>query len=320
MTSPTAKPRQSRIKRREALLNSLARLVGCLAVVVSVACVFYVALRELWKGPPVDPIYEEVAMKEPWVPVEKAPPASESAKSSVSTDKRVIAAVPIQAAAAVSEGPPSFEGKRAIIEVAAQKFFAARSVPEKAPLCRDTERVRPLMESYYQRHPLTTFTWQKLGWMLPVKEPGYRFVFIQALFENHAPVSLIAEEAADGSFRIDWESSVRYSEIDWKDFLSERPGQPKLFRVIASRSTRPGTANDDVLELKHPVEKGTVLAAFDRNDPQFKSLVDQLQLRNWKDVPLTLRLCYSGSKSEGAIVRIAGIEGQGWLILQNTRS
>jgi hypothetical protein len=327
MTSPTVKPRQNRAKRREAMLNSVAKLVGCLAVVVAVACVFYVACRQIWRSPAVDPVYEQMAGEVPWVPLEKAPPseqpeATAPAAPPGASDRPVIAAVPVQQAAP-AENSVSYEGKRQEIEQTTQKFFAARSILEKVPFCRDAERVRPLMEAYYQRHPLKAPTLQKLGWMLPVKEPGYRLVFVQALFHDRAPLSLIAEESADGTFRIDWESSVRYSEIDWKDFLSERPGQPKLFRVIASKSSRPpapGSQHREALELKHPAEKGTVTAYFDRDDPQFKPLIEQLQLRNWKDVPLTLRLCYPNSKTDGGAVRIAGIEGQGWLILENTRS
>jgi hypothetical protein len=63
-----------------------------------------------------------------------------------------------------------------------------------------------------------------------------------------------------------------------------------------------------------------VLGYFDKSDPKFGSLVEQMQLGKWKDVPLTLRLCYPmpptplGQPS----VRIAGVEGKGWLILDGT--
>lgn len=340
MSSPTVKPRPIRAKRREAMFNTLAKLVGCVTVVISVAFVFYVACRQIWRGPAIDPIYEQMAHSSeevPWVPLEREPPPPQSAAQLPHTavpaaqpaaEKPVIAAVPISQAVRatplpVAAVPVSYEARRQDIQATTQRFFSARTIAEKAPVCRDAARVRPLMEAYYQKHPLTASALQKLGWLLPVKEPGYRLVFIQALFQDRAPLSLIAEESADGSFLIDWESSVRYSEIEWKDFLTSRPGEPKLFRVIASRSPRSANGTDEnqeTLEIKHPAENGTVTAHFDRNDPQLTSLVEQLQLRNWKDVPLTLRLCYPDTKSDGAAVKIAGIEGQGWLILQNTRS
>ena len=45
--------------------------------------------------------------------------------------------------------------------------------------------------------------------------------------------------------------------------------------------------------------------------------MEQLELGKWKDVPVTLRLCFPSAptKLEGLGVHIAGVEGKGWLIL-----
>ena len=43
-------------------------------------------------------------------------------------------------------------------------------------------------------------------------------------------------EETDGGFSVDWESSVQYCEMEWVDFLAAGPGDPKTFRVLASRS------------------------------------------------------------------------------------
>jgi len=51
------------------------------------------------------------------------------------------------------------------------------------------------------------------------------------------------------------------------------------------------------LELRHPAESGTVLGYFDRNDPKFAALVQQLEMGQWKDVPVTLRLCFPAAPS-----------------------
>ncbi|MDZ4289755.1 MAG: hypothetical protein U0984_17455 [Prosthecobacter sp.] len=295
MTSTTAKLRQSRSMRRQALFSAIAKLTGCLTFIITVASVFYVAIGQLWHSPAIAPAYQ--------------------VRSTVTTAAPVTAAIPGTVA--------DVESKRAVIESAAQRFLTAATVAEKLPLCRDAARVRPLMEDYYRRHPSgLPAVWDKLGWIVPVKEPGHRFVFAQAFLRGAEPVSLIAEELADGTFVIDWESAVRYSDIDWQDFLTQRPGQPTLFRVIASRppASVAASTGDEVLELKHPAEKGSVYAYFNRNDPRFKPLLEQLQLRDWQDVPLTLKLCYPGPTADAKAVRIAGIDGQGWLILQNTRS
>ena len=70
-----------------------------------------------------------------------------------------------------------------------------------------------------------------------------------------------------------------------------------------------------ILSLKHPQEEGVVIGRFDPSDPRFRSLVEQLDLCKWKDVPVILRLCYPGPAAEPNEVQIAGVEGKGWLIL-----
>jgi hypothetical protein len=142
-------------------------------------------------------------------------------------------------------------------------------------------------------------------------------------------MSLIIEEMENGSFRVDWESSVRYGELAWDDFLRIKPAQPTLFRVIASKveSTvlpqSAGLPKGELIEIKHPSSDGVIYALLDKDDPQIAPLLQQLQTGQWKDVPVTLRLCYPGEAKGGTggkAVRIAGVEGKGWLILHPNRS
>lgn len=338
MTEPSDKPRLSRQRRREAMLNSIAKLIGCTALVVTVAVVFYVVVSQLDReGPRIDPAYVEAAVESskshrwtgsgsedkdvrhgvtrPVLPApDKEPPAPSLTNSLPGPQGKNIS----------SGGMADIESKRPKIEEVVRQFFTATSVADKAACSRDTARVLPLMEVYYRKHPLADALWQKLGWVLPMDEPGHRLAYAQTLFTDGDPVCLIIEELPDGKIRVDWESSVRYSELDWKDFLSTRPDQPTLFRVIASKPLPSAVTGADrgqeVIELKHPAEQGTVYAYFNRDDPQFRSLIEQLQLGNWTNVPLTLRLCYPGPTSNARAVRIAGVEGKGWLILHHTRS
>ena len=218
----------------------------------------------------------------------------------------------------------NIEGKRHQIETTVRGFFEATDLDQKLAYARDPQRVRSLMENHYRTHPQNPLEWKNLGCVLPVEEPGFRLGYAQAVFANAEPVSLIIEEMEDGSFRVDWESSVRYGELEWEEFIKTQPASPKLFRVTASKPQHnpPGVTPQDneVLEIKHPDEDDVLYAYFDRKDPKFRSLLHQLQTGNWKDVPLTLRLCYPGPAGSGKSVRIADVEGKGWLILQGTRS
>lgn len=339
MTKPIDKPRLSRIKRREEMLNSIAKLIGCTALVVTVAVVFYVIVIQLDKqGPRIDPAYveavESASREYRWAGTETVAkdaglgvsrPAIPKAANTKPTKALSLAnTLPGLQSAPIVTGIANIEAKKLKIEEIVRQFFTANSVAEKAACSRDSPRVLPLMEAYYKKHQLITGVWQKLGWVLNMDEPGHRLAYAQSLFEDIDPICLIIEETDTGEIRIDWESSVRFSELDWQEFISKRPDQPTLFRVIASKPVNTSEATsgvgDEVIELKHPAEQGTVYAYFNGADPQFKTLVEQLKLGNWTNVPLTLRLCYPGPTSNTKAVRIAGVEGKGWLILHKSRS
>ena len=215
-------------------------------------------------------------------------------------------------------GLQNIEQKKEKIAEVVRAFFQARTLSELLPVVRDSRRVKPLMEEYYQRNPFKTSKWKTMGWAIPVEERGFRFAYVQALFDDAPPVNVVIEENEGGGFEIDWESAVHYCELSWKDFQSKRPTESRLFRVIASKVEASDTKAGDretTLMLKHPKEEGVVYGRFDSNDPRFKPLLNQLDLCQWTNVPVILRLCYPGPSSTGASVQIAGVEGKGWLIL-----
>ena len=340
-----------RRKRTEKVLNSLSKLIGYSALVAIVAAVFYVVIEKMMQPSKIDQAYmesvyeEESARGARWSGIKesqpalfslrnngavlspgqaKGAPASSAPKSELSERDEQRIALGLPKADPPVSGIVNVEAKRPLIEDTVRRFFEVGSVAEKLAFVRDPLRVRPLMNDYYNRRPMTKMKWQSLGWTLPVDEPGFRLGYVQAIFESGPTASLIVEEMENGSFAVDWESYVRYGELSWQDFLMIRPMQPKLFRIIASKSDN-GPASmvgvgREMIEIKHPEEEGVVYATLDKNDPNLAPMVQQLQQGKWKDVPLTLRLCYPGTASDGKAVRIAGIEGKGWLILQPTRS
>ena len=350
-------PRRSRFRRRETVINTLACVLSCLALVVMIATVFRVTTAKLWESTQINPdyvdsVYEDVqgrgwsgntkenraliasaddvkpkdgqaATKDVQKKAEKAANSSNPPKSAAEAPRAGLAPTAVSNV----NGIQNIESKRLEIEGVIRGFFEAGTIDLKLVFARDSMRVRPLMENYYRSHPLTPPRWKNLGWLMSVDENGYRFGYAQAVFDDAEPISVVFEETVEGKYRVDWESSVSYGELDWKEFLKMRPVEPTLLRVIASKpSVAPGgdtPQGTEVIEIKHPGQDGSVLAFFDRNDPKFQSLIDQLQTGNWKDVPLTLRLCFPGTSSTGETTvgaTIANIEGKGWLILQGNRS
>jgi len=347
MTNPSIAdnnpPRRSRARRREAMINAVATVLGCMALVVMLATVVRVVMVKLWESARVNPEYVQSVYasdtgshwsgnikEQPALLAEEneTAPTNLTSEAPASSSLLTLGAPPASEKAAVGAAPPTtiqdIDSKRPKIETTLRSFFAAADVDAKLAFSRDPQRVRPLMTQYYSQHPHDHLEWKALGWVLPVNEPGFRLGYAQAIFANAEPVSLIIEETEGGDFRVDWESSVRYGELDWSEFIQTQPASPKLFRVTASRPqhTPPNETpqGSEVLEIKHPGENDVIYAWFDRADPKFQPLLQQLQTGNWKDVPLTLRLCYPGPAGSGKSAQIADVEGKGWLILQGTRS
>lgn len=347
-----APPRRSRARQREAMTNAVATVLGCMALVIMIATVVRVVMVKLWDSTSVNPAYVQSVYdthserrwsgnvtRQPELDLAALVQASGVTSVTNSDNKRDLlppnatvlgpqrSGQSLQSAAVAApslSGLDDIESKRKAIEATVRGFFDAATIDEKLRFVRDPQRVRELMVKHYGGRPLEHHEWRSLGWLLPVKEPGFRLGYAQAIFADSEPVSLIIEEMQDGGIKVDWESSVRYGELDWNEFIQTRPSSPKLFRVIASKpavspsdKTPPGT---QVLEIKHPDQDSVIYAYFDPKDPKFEPLIEQLQNGHWKDVPLTLRLCYPGPLSSVNGASIAEVEGKGWLILQGTRS
>ncbi len=328
-----------RARRREEFWNHVTHVVGCVAVIGLIAAIVAVAWQQIIRSAPlVDESYVRSTLQDPlaaksWSGRTQSEPAQfdvmrtaatrlESDYNTPSPDAAKLidkATAALPKALPLVSGIEDIENKRDQISRVVQAFFVARNVAEKLPGVRDPERVKPLMEEFYTREPMPLIAFRGLGKVVRVEEPGYRFGYVQALFDNASPVTLIIEERNDGDFRVDWECLVRYGEVAWADFLRLRSDEPRLMRVKASRPASPPAAGSKAewIELRHSVDSGTVLACFNRDDAQLASLISQLNQGNWKEVPLTLRLSFlpSTEAAPGERVVITGVEGKGWLIL-----
>jgi hypothetical protein len=204
------------------------------------------------------------------------------------------------------------------LERVSQAFFEAVDTQALLAVCRDPQRVAPLIASHHQRQPLRPEVWQGLDWARPVREPGQHLFLTQSSLAGREPQQLVVELSARG-FHADWESHVRYSEMAWPDFVAHRPTVPTLFRLLATLLVDPVESSDGLarLELQHPDHPGPLQASLRGELPLWQSLREQLVLGGWKKVPLTLRLCYDEEIQDPGTVRITGVEGRGWLILND---
>lgn len=204
------------------------------------------------------------------------------------------------------------------LERVSQAFFEAADSQALLAVCRDPERVAPLMARHHQRQPLQPGVWQGLDWARPLREPGQHLFLTQSSLAGREPQQLVVELSARG-FHADWESHVRYSEMTWPDFIAHRPTAPTLFRLLATLRVDAAESTDGLarLELQHPDHPGSLEASLRGEEALWQRLREQLVLGGWKKVPLTLRLCYDEKIQDPGTVRITGVEGRGWLILND---
>lgn len=298
MTPASDPPRASRSRRQVDVSRLALRLAFAAGVILSIVVVFTLVIRKLDRSPPVQPEYAAAR------PNGAGPGAAAGANS------------PGDRLPATRQGIPDIESKRPQIQAALAAFFQTANVEDRAALARHRERVLPLMMRYYQQQPLRIRQVSGLGKCMSVAEKGQRLGYIEVQFTQGPVAHAIIDETDDGRFLVDWESLTRYSEISWDELLRRPPQKPVLMRLLATREIGMGKAKDKTwLQLASPGHKKTLKAHFDPRSPEMAPLVDQLDLGGWKNVPLTLRVCYSENNSAPGTIQVVGIEGKGWLIL-----
>ncbi len=131
--------------------------------------------------------------------------------------------------------PENEEAEKAAALLVLEHFRSATTWPEKARFVRQTERVRPLMETFYEkRHGTEPATdGQRVGLFVHGKgAPVLHVAFADKKGSQPSYADLVREP--DGAYLLDWESFVAAGEMDWEDFIKTRPTQPQLLRCVLS--------------------------------------------------------------------------------------
>ncbi|MEM8953281.1 MAG: hypothetical protein AAGD22_03930 [Verrucomicrobiota bacterium] len=122
---------------------------------------------------------------------------------------------------------------RSVVET----FSTATSIDDLLKICRDPERVAPLIHDHYSRNSFQPMTIKEfaLGDSLVIEQDqdsGREFVYV-GYETSDFNSKVVCLEIVDGQFKLDWESAVGYCEMSWDDFKQTRPPDPTLFRIVA---------------------------------------------------------------------------------------
>lgn len=125
------------------------------------------------------------------------------------------------------------------IDAATRKFFNTTSIGELALLVRQPERVRPLMESYYDGKTIPPNRFLRTKVLQPITLDKRADFWMEVVeLADHETRNLVVEILASGEPKIDWETLVCHQPMKWDTFAIERPaGIPLDFRVYVQQDS-----------------------------------------------------------------------------------
>ena len=171
--------------------------------------------------------------------------------------------------------------ERAELHSLMEKFLLATTPEEKAPLVRGSAMLLPVMKAWYTRHPdepggkYTPGTATASEWV-----GGREFTLFGGRSRLGIPVETIAERSPEG-IRLDWRCLTGAGDMEWEDWLRDRPQQSVTMRGFARTDDYYAGPFADkskylCVKIADPDSAFTVWAYADRNDADGRHLIEQL--------------------------------------------
>lgn len=116
---------------------------------------------------------------------------------------------------------------------AVKKFLSAATIDEASALVRHPEVTKPRMQAWYSPanplKPRSVLEFHDRSAEQTID--GVDFLMVTMELDDHTSRSIAVEKQPDGTFLVDWESFVFWSEPRWPEFLSKEPDGSHNFRV-----------------------------------------------------------------------------------------
>ncbi len=203
----------------------------------------------------------------------------------------------------------------------AQRFFLADRVEDLLAVARDPERVRPLMDEFYEGTALVAEECQsvELGRYETFGENEREFWLAYANMRGGEVRHVMFEQTKNGFF-VDWENTVFYNPIPWEAYVNTHPESPLEFRVLCTLALDyeyPFSDRDKYVSvsLAHPLsDDSAILYGYaERDSPLGKRLIELLE--DDYEVGLILKLQFPLSTGRaGRAVQILQLVSEHWPI------
>lgn len=206
--------------------------------------------------------------------------------------------------------------------LAASKFLEAESVDELLALIADAPSVEKSVRDHVTSHPLQRVTGATLAIDSSSNEKDGHWCVTATLADSgKKQIHVVAE---NGQARVDWPSYVVWSAMEWNQFMTTKPSQAKLFRVLADDSeTRYEHAFADQQELRcirlqNPTDSKSppIYAYVDRRSTVASEIDFLLRQAQEKPLKLTVRLKYPMDPMTDNQVWLENVVTSGWVFRQ----
>ncbi|MDA7610171.1 leucine-rich repeat protein [bacterium] len=203
------------------------------------------------------------------------------------------------------------------LKKAIRNFVTAKSPAELKKYIRNSERVGPLLDRYYEKVDYEVEGFEALDMTQMRYNGDVVTMFVQKADFLSSPIAV--ERIVDGeeeSYLIDWESWVGYCDYTPEQMRMEKPDKPFLMRVLVQPASYYNYEFSDDgkwrslgLELKDSIY--SFLGYVERDSEQDKRF--RVMMKGGKVVACMVRVAYpTGSRSKDQ-VEILEIVGSGWL-------
>lgn len=110
-------------------------------------------------------------------------------------------------------------------------YLSAPDLETMLQYVRHPDRVKPLMEHYYQSHDITPGEFEQFKRIRSMGLESLSFVYGRVSLTDGTARKVLIEQLSDGSFKVDWESDVCYLPMVWSDYIKQTPAEPMDMRV-----------------------------------------------------------------------------------------
>ena len=201
------------------------------------------------------------------------------------------------------------QSKKVVVE-----FLEAKTEADVEGLIRTPEVSVPRLRAWYDRDPWVTPGVRVVGHKNSIIINGDTITMDVQL--DNFDIKKIAVVKTVAGYKVDWESWVAWTSVNWQELFDLRPTDPVEVRVLCKRVNYYNRVFNDstkwfAVRLSHPYSDKSIYGYIDSESPQFHRFITDLVRE--KEVSATLKIRYPQNSPVGNQVSIVEHMQPGWV-------